>query len=156
MAAPRNVIIFGATGGVGSAAALKAYQEGTKVTLAMRDPSKPTASLGGILAEKVQADLSQPETVRTAVRQSGARTAFVYAILAMPDGMRSTFVALKEGGIESVVLLSSFAVQGDLHAIPPTDIVPYAFAMVEIALEDVFGGRWSAVRPGYFASNVLQ
>lgn len=55
--------------------------------------------------------------------------------------MLSTIVALKEGGIEFVILLSSFSVQGDLHAIPPTDIIPYAHAKVEIALEKVFGDR---------------
>ncbi|KAJ5105678.1 hypothetical protein NUU61_003025 [Penicillium alfredii] len=156
MASPRNVIIFGATGRIGSVAALKAYQEGAKVTLAMRDPLKPIPSLGDIVTEKVRADLTKPETVQTAVRQSGATTALIYAIHEMPDGMRRTLVALKEGGIESVILLSSFTVQGDIHAIPPTDIVPYIHAKVEIALDDVFGGRWSAVRPAYFASNALQ
>ena len=156
MAAPRDVIIFGATGRIGSTAALRAYQEGAKITLAMRDPSKPIPNLGDILVEKVRADLTEPETVQTAARQSGAKTAFIYAIHGIPDGMLSTIVALKEGGIEFVVLLSSFSVQGDLHAIPPTDIIPYAHAKVEIALEKVFGDRWSAVRPGYFASNALQ
>ncbi|KAJ5615739.1 hypothetical protein N7537_000853 [Penicillium hordei] len=155
MASPSNVIIFGATGSVGSAAALKAYQEGAKVTLAMRDTLKSIPTLGDISAEKVQADLTKPETVQTAVRQSGAKTAFVYAIQGIPDDMRHTFVALKKGGIEFVVLLSSFLVQGDRHATPPTEIVPYVHAKVEIALESVFGNRCSAVRPAYFASNVL-
>lgn len=63
MAAPRDVIIFGATGRIGSTAALRAYQEGAKITLAMRDPSKPIPSLGDILVEKVWADLTEPETV---------------------------------------------------------------------------------------------
>ncbi|KAJ5819972.1 hypothetical protein N7474_005563 [Penicillium riverlandense] len=156
MASPRNVIIFGASGGIGSAAALKANQEGANVTLAMRDPSKPIPSLNGLLATKARADLAKPETVLAAVRQSGATTAFLYTIHEIPDGMRRTIVALKEGGIESVVLLSSFTVQGDLRTIPPTDIVPYLHARVEIALEDVFGGHWSVVRPAYFASNALQ
>ena len=156
MAAHRNVIIFGATGGVGSVAALKAYQEGAKVTLAMRDPSKPVQALDNICAEKIRADLNKPGTVQAAVCQSNAKVAFVYAIPSIRDGMRRTFVALKEGGIQFVVLLSSFTVQSDLHAISPTDIVPYSHATVEIALGDVFGNRCSAVRPGYFASNVLQ
>ncbi|KAJ6113225.1 hypothetical protein N7523_006542 [Penicillium sp. IBT 18751x] len=146
MASPGNIIIFGATGGVGSAAALKAYQEGAKVTLAMRDPSKPNPTLRGISTVKVRADLTEPETVQNAVRQSGAKTAFVYAIHDIPDGMRRTFMALKTGGIEFVVLLSSFAVQGDLHAIPLTDIVPCVHAKVEINLEDVFGNQWCAYK----------
>ncbi|KAJ5208472.1 hypothetical protein N7449_002851 [Penicillium cf. viridicatum] len=113
------------------------------------------ATLGDISTEKVQADLTNPETVQTAVRQSGAKAAFVYAIQGILDVMRHTFVALKQGGIEFVVLLSSFLVQGDLHATPPTDIIPDIHAKVEIALESVFGSRCSAVRPAYFASNVL-
>lgn len=156
MATPHKVIVFGASGGVGSAAALKAYQEGAKVTLAMRDPQKPTPSLAGISVDKIQADLTKPETVQAAVRQSGAKSAFIYTIHGAPDGMRSTMEALKEGGIESVVLLSSFTVQGDIRAIPPTEIVPFLHARVEIALEDVFGDRCCAVRPGYFSSNTLQ
>lgn len=121
----------------------------------MRDPSKPIPILGDILTEKVRADITNPETFQAAVRRSRAKTAFIYAIHESPDNMRRTLVALK-GGVEFVVLLSSFAVQGDLQAIPPTDIVPYIHTKVGIALEDVFGGRWSAVRPAYFASNVLQ
>lgn len=156
MAAPRSVIVFGATGGVGSAAALKAYQEGVKVTLAVRDSSKPIPSLTGISVERVQADLTKPETVQAAVRQSGAKSAFIYAIHGAADGMRSTMEALKEGGIEAVVLLSSFIVQGNIRAIPPSEVVPYLHAKVEIALEDVFGDRCCAVRPGYFSSNTLQ
>lgn len=156
MAPPRNAIIFGATGAIGSVAALKAHQEGAKVTLAMRDPSKPIPTLDHIPAQKVHADLTKSDTVQTAVRQSGATTAFIYAIHQMPDGMRSTLEALKESGIEAVVLLSSFTVNGDLRAIPPTDIVPYFHAKVEIALGDVFGDRWTVVRPAYFASNALQ
>lgn len=156
MVAPRNVIIFGATGAIGSVATLKAHQEGIKVTLAMQDPSKPIATLDDVPAQKVQADLTKPETVRTAVCQSGATTAFIYAIHQMPDSMRSTLEALKESGIEAVVLLSSFTVNGDLCAIPPADIVPYFHAKVEIALGDAFGDRRTAVRPAYFASNALQ
>lgn len=99
MAAPRNVIIFGATGAIGSVAALKAHQEGVNVALAMRGPSKPIPTLDDVPAQKVQADLTKPETVRAAVYQSGATTAFIYAIHQMPDGMRSTLEALKESGI---------------------------------------------------------
>lgn len=45
---------------------------------------------------------------------------------------------------------------GDLRTIPPTDIVPYFHAKVEVALGDVFGDRRTAVRPAYFANNALQ
>lgn len=154
--APRSVIIFGATGGVGSAAALKAYQEGAKVTLAMRDPSKKIPSLSGISADRVQADLTRPETIQSAVRRSGAQSSFIYAVPGAPDDMRPTIVALKEAGVEFVVLLSSFSVHGDPHTIQETEVIPYEHARVEIALEDVFGDQWSAVRPAFFSSNVLE
>ncbi|KAJ5125653.1 hypothetical protein N7448_004971 [Penicillium atrosanguineum] len=156
MASLRKVIVFGATGSVGSAAALKAFQEGAKVTLAMRDPSKPIPRLDGISVEKVQADLTQPDTVFNAARQSDAKTAFIYAVWGTTDGMRSTLEALKKGGVESVVFLSSFAVKGDPHAIKPADIIAYVHAQIEIALADVFGDQRSSLRPAYFSSNVFQ
>lgn len=156
MASPRKVIIFGASGAVGSAAARKAYMEGAKITLAMRDPSKTIPTLDGISAEKVQADLTLPDTILEAVRQSGAKAAFIYRTDEALDGMRSTLEALKEGGVEFVVYLSSFAVQSDIHAIEPADIIPYVQAQVEIALGNVFGDQWSSLRPGYFSSNMLQ
>jgi uncharacterized protein YbjT (DUF2867 family) len=156
MASPRKVIIFGASGAVGSAAARKAYTEGSKITLAMRDPSKTIPTLDGITAKKLQADLTQPDTVLEAVRQSGAKAAFIYAVHGAPDAMRSTLEALKEGGVEYVVFLSSFTVQGDIRAIEPAHMIPYVHAQIEIALEDVFGDQWSSLRPAYFSSNVLQ
>ncbi|KAJ5594965.1 uncharacterized protein N7459_001173 [Penicillium hispanicum] len=160
MPATRNVIIFGATGAVGSSAALKAHQEGAKVSLAMRDPSKPIPILSGISAERVQADLTNPETIRAAVQQTGAKFAFIYAAFGTSDHMRSSIEALKEAGIEFVVFLSSYAIdssphRGDARAVPPSDFIPWVHAQIELVLEDVFGkDAFVAVRPAYFASNL--
>ena len=154
MAIQRNVIVFGATGDVGSAAALQAHQEGAKVSLAVRDPKKPIPRLGGIHFEKIQADLTKPETVEAAVQQTGATVAFIY--LVWEGNMRPSFQALKAGGIESVVFLSSFAVEGDIHAVRSTDFIAFRHAQVEIALEEVFGNEnFVAIRPAYFSSNSL-
>jgi uncharacterized protein YbjT (DUF2867 family) len=160
MAASRKVIVFGPTGAVGSAAARTAAELGAKVVLAMRDTSKPVPGVddGAEGFERVTADLSKPDTVLDAVQTTGAKHAFFYAARGTPDHMRSTVEALKSGGIELAVFLSSFTVRGDdLTAIPPQDLIPYMHAQVEIHLGQVFGpGGFVAARPGSFASNTLQ
>lgn len=157
---PRNVIVFGPTGGVGSAVARTAQSHGVKVFLALRDISKPvpglTAAEERILGyERVQADLTQPKSVHAAVSNTGASHAFIYATLgSSPDHMLSTVEALKAAGIEQVVLLSSISVHGDVRAIPPSDFIAYEHAQVELSLESVFGPRgYIAVRPAWFATN---
>ncbi|KAL5049658.1 hypothetical protein BDW71DRAFT_152257 [Aspergillus fruticulosus] len=157
---PRKVIVFGATGDVGSAAARTAHSHGAKVFLALRNVSKPVPGLTATEErnagyERVQADLTQPDSVRNAVSKTGATHAFIYAGLGVSsDHLFSTAEALKAGGIELVVLLSSFTVQGDIRAIQPSDFIGYAHARVELSLETVFGPRgYIAVRPAFFASN---
>ncbi|CZR61725.1 related to NmrA-like family protein [Phialocephala subalpina] len=158
----RKVIIFGPTGAVGSAAARTAEELGAKVVLAMRNTEKP---IPGIDPERekqgsfqrVHADLSKPDTVHDAVNKTGARYAFIYYGRGTPDNMKSTIEALKSAGIELVVFLSSFTVQGDLTAIQPSEIIPYIHAQVEINLGEIFGSDgFVAVRPGSFASNTVQ
>ncbi|KAJ0425877.1 hypothetical protein BJY00DRAFT_273916 [Aspergillus carlsbadensis] len=159
----RKVLVFGPTGGVGSIVARTAHSLGAKVFLAMRDTSKPIPGLSPVeeqksnLYERVQADLGQPDSVRATVFKTGATHAFIYATLgASPDHMRSTAEALKAGGVKRVVLLSSFAVQGDIRAIQPSNFIGYEHAQVEVSLEDVFGPQgYVAVRPSFFASNSL-
>ncbi|PWY90382.1 NAD(P)-binding protein [Aspergillus sclerotioniger CBS 115572] len=151
-----NVIIFGATGDVGSAAALQAHQEGATVSLAMRNTSKPIPQLDHLPFKKYQADLTQPSTLKTAVREANAQAAFIYGIFSGPDYMRSALRALKEAGVEFIVFLSSFIILTDIHAVDPSDIVPWEHAQVEIALEEVYGrASYVAVRPAFYASNIL-
>ena len=160
--ASRNVIVFGPTGAVGSAAARTAEGLGANVVLAMRDTGK---SVPGLDAEKekngnyerVQADLVKPDTVRDAVNKTGAKHAFIYLAHGSSDHMKSTIEALKSAGIELVVFLSSFTSQGDLKAIQPSEIIPYVHAQVELALQEVYGtDGFVALRPGSFASNNTQ
>jgi uncharacterized protein YbjT (DUF2867 family) len=133
-----KVLVFGPTGAVGSAAALEAHRRGANVFLAMRDTKKPIEGLDdseGYM--RIQADLSDPETVRKAIEVSGAKIAFVYMIHASKDSMASTFRTMKEAGIHYVVLLSSFTIKG-----APEDetnmvnYIPRAHALTEIALRD--------------------
>ncbi|KAJ6127808.1 hypothetical protein N7471_009025 [Penicillium samsonianum] len=154
-----TTIIFGPTGHVGSAAARTAQQLGAKVVLAMRDPQKPIKGLsydqekeGGF--ERVQADLTKPETIGHAVRTTGAKHAFIYLAFGTTDHMRSTIEALKAGGIEFVVFLSSISVEGDIREIPPADFISYAHAQIEVNLDEVFGtDGYIAIRPAYFNTN---
>ena len=157
--ASHKVIVFGPTGAVGSAAARTAAELGAKVVLAMRDTSKPIPELSAETEkqgsfERVHADLTKPETIREAVTTTGAKRAFIYLAHRMPDNMKSTIEALKFAGIDLVVFLSSFTIRGDLKAIEPSDIIPYAHAQVEINLNEVYGpDNYVALRPGAFASN---
>lgn len=157
MASPK-VIVFGPTGAVGSMAATTARELGAEVTLAMRDPQKAIPGIDPAALSsytKIQADLTQPETVGAAVKQSGAQHAFIYLAFASQDHMRAAIQALKDSGITLVVFLSSFTVSGDdLTAIPQQDIIAWMHAQVELNLEAIFGkDHFVSLRPGSFASN---
>ncbi|KAJ7852425.1 hypothetical protein B0H13DRAFT_1904644 [Mycena leptocephala] len=145
---------------VGSAYARHAQSLGASVTLAVRDTEKPIPGLsaeqekaGGY--KRVQADLTQPRTVSEAVKQSGAKHAFVYLIFPVPgrpDPNRAAFEALRAAGVEFVVFLSSFSVdmyEPAIDSVPAQEIIPYAHAQVEVALEEIFGkSGYVALRPG--------
>ncbi|PWY70806.1 NAD(P)-binding protein [Aspergillus sclerotioniger CBS 115572] len=155
------VIIFGPTGSVGSATALTAHTQGCKVYLALRDTTKPIPGLTTAQEQsgnftRIQTDFSNPTSITTAVAQSKAKHAFIYTDLTSPDHMRGTFTALKEAGVEFVVLLSSFGVQGDIHHVASEDVIAYVHAQAEISLREVFeDDGYVAVRPGFYASNSL-
>ncbi|KAL2174621.1 uncharacterized protein P884DRAFT_272329 [Thermothelomyces heterothallicus CBS 202.75] len=158
MASP-SVIVFGPTGGVGSVVARTAHAAGARVTLAMRDPSKPTAADLPATLPRVRADLSDPASVREAAAQAGARAAFLYLVIGLPDRMRATVEALRDAGVEYVVFLSSAGLRPgvDVRAVTPDEFLAWQHAGVEAALHDVFGAAgYVAVRPGFFASNLLQ
>ncbi len=154
-------LIFGATGGVGSFVVPVVHEKGAKVVLAVRDLQKPIPGLSADEEkaagfERVQADLEKPDSVATAVHQTGAKRAFIYALLRSPGLMRASLEALKGAGVEFVVLLSSAGIRGDARDVQPDQILPYAHAQAELALEDVFGPQgYVAVRPGFFASNLF-
>ncbi|GLA29093.1 hypothetical protein CBS63078_6779 [Aspergillus niger] len=151
-----KVIVFGATGDVGSAAALQAHHEGATVSLATRNLSKPIPQLAHISFKKYQADLTQPSTITAAVRDAGAKAAFIYGVFDDQDFMREAFHTLKAAGVEFVVFLSSFLILSDIHNVDPSDIVPWEHAQVEIALEEVYGrASYVTVRPAFYASNLF-
>ena len=144
-----KVIIFGASGAVGKAAALEAHRRGANVTLALRDVSKTIAGLPDL--PRVKADLTDPASIREAIRTSGATTAFVYTM----DGMEPTFEALKESGVDYVVLLSSWTIYpDDVEKAATSHAIPAKHAKAEIALK-ASGLKYSAIRARYFASNLV-
>ncbi|KAK4454879.1 hypothetical protein QBC34DRAFT_374654 [Podospora aff. communis PSN243] len=156
------IIIFGPTGHVGSAVALAAPSLDASTTiLAMRTPSKPIPCLTPALEAshpyiRIQADLSSPSTLTTAVSSTGATRAFVYIDHTSPDFMLSAFTALKEGGIKFVVFLSTGIIRGDLSAVTTNDIITYSHARVEMNLQRVFGRENVVpIRPAFFASNAF-
>lgn len=152
-----NVIVFGATGAVGGAAAVEASERGATVWLAMRDTSKKIQAISEEQEKKgsfkrVQADLTDPASITKAVKESGAKAAFIYAVFGAKDGMKASVQALKDAGVTWVVLLSSYTIQIPVRQVKPEDVIPYFHATVEISLEEV-GMPFAAMRPGYFASN---
>ena len=156
----KNVLVFGATGGGGRAAALEASRRGAKVWLAMRDTTKAINGLsegtdGSPGFVRVQADLSKPASVKEAVEQSGATSAFVYTMHDSPDDMRGTFQALKDAGITYVVLLSSFTVWGPARENLDGDYIKKVHAQAEVALDET-GLRFAAIRPAFFNSNIFR
>lgn len=156
-----TVIVFGPTGNVGSHVARTAQEYGAKVYLAMRDTSKTIPGLtteqekqGGF--ERITADLTKPDTVEEAVKQSGAKRAFIYLAHQSQDAMKSTIEALKSAGVELVVFLSSYTITKPPAEVPSNELIPYWHAQVEINLEKVFGPKgYVAIRPGGFATNTL-
>lgn len=153
-----NVIIFGPTGQVGRVVALEASKQGAKVWLAMRDTEKDIAGLSkeeerSGSFHRVKADLNDPASVQTAIKESGAKAAYLYAILS-EDSLRSTIFAMRDAGIEYIVFLSSSNVKAhNLRDITvQEDIIAFFHAQIEIALEDS-GVNFTAIRPGFFASN---
>ncbi|KAL2826550.1 hypothetical protein BJY01DRAFT_145675 [Aspergillus pseudoustus] len=157
-----SVIVFGPTGNIACVAARTAQQHGATVYLAMRDPTKPIRGLtseaeqaGGF--KRLQADLSDPASVTQAVKTSGATRAFIYRVQGTPDHMRASLSALRDAGIDLVVFLSSYTIRDDPHAIPPTELISFVHAQVEINLSEVFGaGKYVALRAGGFATNLLR
>lgn len=155
-----NVIIFGPTGAVGGSAALEASKRGAKVWLAMRNTSKTIEEIPQDLEksgkfERVQADLSDQESVAAAIKKSGAKAAYLYLIFGSPDHMRGSLQAMRDAGVEYVVFLSSMAVESgkDLRSFSPEHFIGYSHAQVELALEEIGFPYVTALRPASFASN---
>jgi uncharacterized protein YbjT (DUF2867 family) len=157
-----KVIIFGPTGNIGSITAQTASKKGADVYLAMRDPSKAIPGLTKEAEqsgkyERIKADLSAADSVRSAVEKTGAEAAFLYLVHGSEDHMLATFQALKDGGIKNVVFLSSYTVPREkMEDVLPEDIISFMHTQAEVKLRSVFAKeQLVTLRPGYFATNVI-
>ncbi|CAN8100542.1 unnamed protein product [Discula destructiva] len=161
-----NVIVFGPTGAVGGCTALEAGKRGAKVWLAMRNPAKTIEDIPAEVEktgpfERVQADLTDPASITAVVKKTGAKAVYIYWVRT-EDHMRASLQALRDGGVEYVVFLSSYSLehaqeQGrDIHTVESDDFIPWSHAQVEIGLEKLGFPHVISLRPSQFASNYLK
>lgn len=136
-------LITGARGNVGGEvlhAMLDAGQEVRALTRGGRPPELPAE------VEAVAGDLNQPGTLSDAL--AGARGVFVLSGYADMPGLLS---AVRDAGVERVVLLSSGAVAGG----DPGNAVVHYNMVSEAAVRDS-GLAWAILRPSGFHSNALE
>nr|GAT45697.1 predicted protein [Mycena chlorophos] len=156
----RSVLVFGPTGNVGGFIALEAHKRGAKVWLAMRDTTKEIPAIPTDVETKgnfsrVQADLLDAASVGRAVNESGAAAVFLYVPHGSPDFGRSMLKAMYDAGVEYIVFLS-VRLTGDLRAIPQSNWNAYVHAQIEIGAEEIGFPLFTALHPGWFASNYLK
>ncbi|KAJ7048042.1 hypothetical protein C8F01DRAFT_1214731 [Mycena amicta] len=148
-----KVIVFGPSGTIGGLVALEAHKRGAKT---IPEISSDIEKSGNFV--RVQADLSDPLSVGSAIKASGARAAYLYLVHGSPDFSRASLQAMRDAGVEYIVFLSGYSVQKEskeLRAIPKTGIA-FENAQVEIGVEDIGFPFFTALRPAFFASNYFK
>ncbi|KAJ7860023.1 NmrA-like family protein [Mycena leptocephala] len=141
---PTPVLVFGATGAVGSACARHAHS--------LAHPGLSWSRRRRAATSACRPTLLSPGTITEAVAQSEAKHAFIYLIFSppgAPDSNRPALEALKAAGVEFVVFLSSFSVElyePAIDRVPAQEFIPYAHAQVELTLQDVFGASYQSLR----------
>ena len=153
-----KVIVFGATGHVGSQVAIFAHKFGAEVILAMRNTSATIRGLTPELEsqgfERVQVDLTKLDTVKAVLQATKPKKAFLYLVHRTPDHMESIIQAMRDEGVENVVFLSSFLLDS-LENVPQSSPIAWAEAQVELNLRKHFP-KYISLRPGGFAKNILR
>lgn len=152
-----TVLVTGATGKQGGAAARHLLHHGWRVRALVRDPDAPAArALAEAGADLVRGDFDEPRTLAAAA--AGARGVFAVPPAAYgPDGWDeeheyargATLVdAAAAAGVEHVVLASIASFDG--HPFPGTG----AKRRIERRVEES-GMRWTHLRPVRFMENYL-
>ena len=142
------LLIFGATGQIGSQVLRQLIAANATAIAAVRDPAKAEKALpAGV--RTVKADLTDPVSASAAVKESKATTAFIYA---QNGGMNDTVHALASSGIRHVVLLSSFFVD---HAYAADDDA--IVALHKPVEQNIKSARltYTFLRCGVFSSSVF-
>ena len=137
------IVVTGATGNVGRPLVQSLAAAGEQVTAVSRRISDvPNDLPNGV--RRLQADLSQPETLEPALDGAEAVFLLTAAEFLANGNMKAVMEVVEASGVERVVLLSSQGVGTKRH---PSD------------LEDAVtqsGLGWTMLRPGNFASNAFQ
>ncbi|WP_405066652.1 NAD(P)H-binding protein [Kribbella sp. NBC_01510] len=137
------IVVTGATGNVGRPLIQSLAAAGEQVTAVSRRISDvPNGVPNGV--RRLQADLSQPETLEPALDGAEAVFLLTAAEFLANGNMKDVMEVVEAAGVERVVLLSSQGVGTKRH---PSD------------LEDAVtqsGLGWTMLRPGNFASNAFQ
>jgi len=140
--ASKSVLIFGASGRVGSELLRQLVIAAVPVAAAVRDPIKAASKIpSGVRVYK--ADLNDPASVSDAVTESKAKSAFIYS---QPGGMKPTIDALVASGITHIVFLSLLWIDKF------NDALTERHAAVEKTLK-VCGVTYTILRCGSFAAN---
>jgi len=142
------ILLTGATGSTGGAAARQLIEKGAKLRALVRDAEK-AAALGEAGVELVTGDIGDPDTVRSAL--DGADK----ALLILPNSRRQLelekqFTDLAaEAGIGRLVKMSS------MEAVPDAKTpIPQAHWASEEHIR-ASGLNWTMVKPNFFMSNLL-
>ncbi|XP_040179092.1 flavin reductase (NADPH) [Rana temporaria] len=121
--APKNIVLFGATGMTGQVTLAQALEEGYNVTVLVRDPArlpankKPTRIVVGDVLNK--SDVSKAVEGQDAVIiVLGTRTDLGPTTM-LSEGTRNIVEAMKEHGIRKVVGCMSSFLLWDVAKIPP-------------------------------------
>lgn len=102
MSSSAPVLVFGATGYIGSALVKQLHSRSVPVVAAVRDTAKAKAKLpSGV--QLVQADFNDPASIQQAVQSSGAKRAFGLTQTASKESLE----ALKAGGLTHLLLVST-------------------------------------------------
>jgi uncharacterized protein YbjT (DUF2867 family) len=137
------ILVFGATGNVGSAVVPELAVAGSEVRAVVRQPERASLPAG---VEAVAGDLADVATLRPSL--AGVDAAF---LMSGYDGIDDLVPAMTAAGVERVVLLSSSAApSGDL-----SNAVARYHIMSEQVVRDA-GVAWTLLQPNSFMTNTFQ
>lgn len=137
------ILVTGASGNAGGAVVRALLDAGAEVRAVVRDPGRAAAPDG---AEVVAGDLNRAESLKPHLHAVTA--AF---LLSGYDGLDETLAAMREAGVQRVVLLSSSAAPGgDMD-----NAVARYHILSEQAVRES-GLEWTFLQPNSFMSNTLR
>ncbi|CAI7604800.1 unnamed protein product [Penicillium discolor] len=154
-----SVLVFGATGEVGSAAVLEAHARSARVTIAMRDVAKPNEWISSeheraAGLQRITADLTNQSSDRDTGRGLHIRGTLqrldAWCYHSAPGRWHSArCIPINRAGE------NRGATKADIRSIKFDHFTPWQPAQIEIGLEEI-GLPHTALRAGFFAGNPLR